>query len=300
MIDVRIVPPAVFPLALDNNLRCLGPTRKLIRHFLSGIRWHFEADSVWLYIRLRRGRRTDELVLEGDETLCDASLLEPFARLERPEIPRNMLLAPLRTHQRVVGIVGVARRSRDFEVGRGRALNRLTGLLAGELERREEACAARILERIQRKALSGLSAKDLAYQILDGLHQLIRYDHSASLLSHNSERRVFRVEAEKIVWTKAKSERIGGELTVSWSPTALLIEGSDLKQEYRELWANQGPPDTPDPRSIILTPLLFHAKPAGAVLLMVNDRVPLDDRDRQVLDRFAPVAAFCVGRRRLG
>ena len=61
------------------------------------------------------------------------------------------------------------------------ALDRLAEVLAGSSERREEERLARVLDRIREKIVSELRPRDLAYQILDGLHQLVDYDHSVGL-----------------------------------------------------------------------------------------------------------------------
>ena len=42
---------------------------------------------------------------------------------------------------------------------------------------------ARVLDRIRGKIVSELRPRDLAYQILDGLHQLVDYDHSSAFLT---------------------------------------------------------------------------------------------------------------------
>jgi hypothetical protein len=52
----------------------------------------------------------------------------------------------------------------------------------------------------------------VAYQILDGLHLLVEYDHSSAFLAYDPEGGAFRIEAEKIVWTKAKSPFVGREI----------------------------------------------------------------------------------------
>ena len=84
--------------------------------------------------------------------------MEPFARLERPKIPRNVLLAPLKVNERLEGVVGVARTDRAFESGKGRAFTRFTGLLAQELARRQEERLTQVLDRIKEKVRAEMRA----------------------------------------------------------------------------------------------------------------------------------------------
>jgi signal transduction histidine kinase len=305
MIDLQTAPRSAFPWALEYNLRRLGPIYKVRNHFMSGIRWYFEADSVWFYRRLRHNHRVDEKYFNGDEALCDESLLEPFARLERPAIPRNVLLAPLKVNERLVGVVGVARKNRDFESGRGRALTRLSGLLAQELARRQDERLTHVLDRIKEKVVAELRPKDLAYQILNSLYELVHYDHSAALLIYRQQAGVVRVEAEKIVWTKAKSAFIGHEIQATEelvdvlrrrNLTVLHRDGDgnvDRRRLYETLDYHRGH-GIPEPSSLFIAPLFFDDQLLGLLKIAGQKRLPFDKRDRAVVERFLPAAAVAL------
>jgi hypothetical protein len=290
MMDLRLVPASVLPSALENNLRNLRTRDKIYKHFLEAIRRSFAADSAWFSRRLRHNRRVNERMLCGDASLCNENLLEPFARLERPVIPKNVLLSPYRPHGRIDGVVGVAARDRDFEVGRGRRLNRLTALLVTEIERRDREMTTRVLGRIQDKALSGLTARDLAYQILDALYQLIRYDHSAAILIHDPSHGTFRIVAEKIVWIKSKSTRVGTEIPaareiiqkLNCDPTVVLEKG---------VWR----PETGQAMSThLVSAVTSGGQLLGLVDLASSSRLPFDGWDRTVVERFLAVTSFCL------
>ena len=304
MIDLRSVPRSTFSWAMENNLRRLGPIHKVRSYFLSALRWYLEADSVWLYRRLRHNLRVDEKYFDGDESLLNGSLLEPFAKLERPTIPRNVLLAPIRVQDRLVGVVGAARRDKDFEVGKGRTLNKLCAILSRELERRLDDRKTKVLDRIKEKVVSELRPRDLAYQILDGLHELVHYDHSAALLTYEPEAAVFRVEAEKIVWTKSKSAFVGHEIPATEELLEVLEEGY-LAVLTREDQNNQTPGlyefldyhgggSIPGPTSILAAPLFFDEELLGLLKIAGRERLPFDERDRDVVERFLPAAAVSL------
>jgi signal transduction histidine kinase len=213
MIELARVPHELFAAILAGNLREVGPSRKLFGHFLEGVQLRLRADACWLS---RAGQGEGLLpgnrMVVGDAGLCDEVLAAAFLRREHPAIPPGVVLSSLLVHGRPVAVVGVARREGDLGPVARRALGRLCGVLAEELERREEERVTRVLDRIREKIVSELRPRDLAYQILDGLHLLVDYDHSSAFLAYDPETGAFRIEAEKIVWTKAKSPYVGREI----------------------------------------------------------------------------------------
>lgn len=281
-------------------MRRLGQIHKVRSHFLGAVRLYLEADSTWLYRRLRYNRSLDEMYFDGDEELCDRSLLEPFARLERPSIPRNVLLAPLRVHDRLVGVVGAAKRDRSFKVGTGRALNRFTALLGKELSLRQDERLARVLDRIKEKVISELRPRDLVYQILDGLFELVHYDHSAALLTYQQEPAQFRVEAEKIVWAKTKSAFVGHEIPAT--PELLqLLHNKNLSTlldkehpDFYEILDYHRGRGIPRPTSILCAPLFVESELLGLLKIAGMERLPFDLRDWDVVERFLPAAAVSL------
>jgi hypothetical protein len=290
MIDLRIVPTSAFPLALENNLRRLGLRDKTTKHFLRAIRWSFDADSAWFCRRLRHNLKVQEKLVSGDESLCPENLVEPFARLEYPAIPKGVLLAPFRPHGRVEAVTGVARRDRGFETGRGRYLNRLTALLAKEFERRDAEATCQAADRIQTKALSGLPARDLAYHIFDALHQRIRYDHSATLMLYEPVSDTLRIIAEKIVWEKAKSTRIGTEVLI---PPGLVqkLNCEGMVVLDREVLGSE---ETQEVTGSLIAPVDYRSRLKGLLRLASAERLPFDAWDRVVVERFLPVTAYCL------
>ncbi|HEV3455526.1 MAG TPA: HAMP domain-containing sensor histidine kinase [Thermoanaerobaculia bacterium] len=230
MIDLAKVPPELFAPILAGNLREVAPSRKLVGHFLEAARLRLAADACWLTHggqgeRLLPGGR----LLCGDPLLCDETLAGRFLRHEHPPIPAGVVLSSLLVHGRQVAVVCAARRQGEMEPWARRALDRLCGVLAEELARREEERLTRVLDRIREKVVSELRPRDLAYQILDGLHQLVDYDHSSAFLAYDRERGVFRVEAEKIVWTKAKSPFVGREIRVSPERIARICRAIEIR-----------------------------------------------------------------------
>ena len=231
MIDLAKVPHELFAPILAGNLRRVAPARKLVGHFLEAVRLRLAADACWL----THGGRGERLLpggrlLCGDPLLCDEALAGSYLRREYPVIPPGLALASVAVHGRQVAVVCAAWRGGAVEPAARRALERLCGVLEEELARREEERLTRVLDRIREKIVSELRPLDLAYQILDGLHQLVEYDHSAAFLAYDGESGAFRVEAEKIVWTKAKSPFVGREIPVSPERIARICRAIEIRE----------------------------------------------------------------------
>jgi signal transduction histidine kinase len=297
MIDLRKAPPELFAQVLEGNLQGIGPVRKLYGHFVDAVRYRLGAECAWIL-----GEDGEVRVQRGDATLCDAERSAAFLRDERPKIGRTVVLARVTVHGRQVAVVGAARRERDFGQSPRRILDRLCGVLAEELARREEARLARVLDRIRGKIVSELRPRDLAYQILDGLHQLVDYDHSSAFLTYDREGSVFRIEAEKMVWTKGKSAFVGHEIPAA----AELVEAIGQERGIRRLAGDSGGDafwevldyhrgvGIPAPASVLCAPLFFGGEFLGLLKVAAWKRRPFDPWDVGVVERFLPAAAVSI------
>jgi signal transduction histidine kinase len=327
MIDLAKVPPELFAPILAGNLRQMAPSRKLFGHFLEAVRLRLAADACWLTHggqgeRLLPGGR----LLCGDPLLCDEALACSFLRKEHPAIPAGVVLASLLVHGRQAAVVCAARREGEMEPWARRALDRLCGVLAEELARREEERLARVLDRIREKVVSELRPRDLAYQVLDGLHQLVDYDHSSAFLAYDRERGAFRIEAEKIVWTKAKSPFVGREIRVSPERIARICRAIEIRVMHPaggdggtggeggdgarggetdpggppvsdlagELLDYQREAGMPPVTSLLSAPLFFGEEFLGILKMAAWQRPPFARRDVEVVERFLPAAAVSM------
>jgi signal transduction histidine kinase len=333
MIDLARVPHELFAPILAGNLRQVAPARKLVGHFLEGVRLRLAADACWL----THGGRGERLLpggrlLCGDPLLCDEALAGSYLRREYPVIPPGLALASVAVHGRQVAVVCAAWRRGTVEPAARRALERLCGVLEEELARREEERLTRVLDRIREKIVSELRPLDLAYQVLDGLHQLVEYDHSAAFLAYDGESGALRVEAEKIVWTKAKSPFVGREIPVSPERIArisraievrAMIGGSgaggaapglpaalaalaaqtapaapaapaDDSEEFGELLDYQLEAGMPPVTSLLSAPLFFGDEFLGILKMAAWRRSPFARRDVEVVERFLPAAAVSM------
>jgi signal transduction histidine kinase len=327
MIDLAKVPHELFAPILAGNLRRVAPARKLVGHFLEAVRLRLAADACWL----THGGRGERLLpggrlLCGDLQLCDEALAGRYLRREYPAIPPGLALASVAVHGRQVAVVCAAWRGGAVEPAARRVLERLCGVLEEELARREEERLTRVLDRIREKIVSELRPLDLAYQVLDGLHQLVEYDHSAAFLAYDGESGALRVEAEKIVWTKAKSPFVGREIPVSPERIARICRAIEVRamtgaggagvtapadpaspavpaatgapaddgEEFGELLDYQIEAGMPPVTSLLSAPLFFGDEFLGILKMAAWRRPPFARRDVEVVERFLPAAAVSM------
>lgn len=307
MIDLSRVPPELFAPSLEGNLRRLGPAAKLHNHFLDAVRLRLMADCAGFVHGPRGGGGT---LVRGERERWDAELLAAFLRRERPAVPDNALIVPLTSSGRLLGLAAAFREA-PFTKGERRILTRLGEVLVAEVHRREEERLDRVFNRIRQKIVAELRPRDLAYQILDGLHQLVDYDHSSAFLAYDPAASVLRLEAEKIVWTKAKSAYVGREMPVSCEEVAQL-RGAAVVRQYAQP-APSSPPagaeggdvfrrvldafresSSPQATGLLSAPLYFGGQFLGLLKIAARDRPSFDSRDLEVVRRFLPAAAVAM------
>lgn len=304
----------LFSLALASNLRQIADAEKAVPVFLRVLGERLGADAVWLMRSRQALVSAQERWVEGESSLVDDELSRAFLCQESPAVPRHMLLAPLWVLGRREGVVGVARSGREFPRGQQHRLMRIVEILAADLSRREEERETRLLDRVREKLIAELRPRDLAYQVFDALLELVRYDHSATFLLHDEAGRFFRVEAEKVVWTKTKSAFVGHEIPASEVLVAALarfdrvvvVFAGDCDDECRRARELFAPLEAyyrghsiPSPTSVLYAPLLFDGKLLGVLRIAAHQRLPFDRRDAGVVERFLPLARVAMRNARM-
>jgi serine phosphatase RsbU (regulator of sigma subunit)/putative methionine-R-sulfoxide reductase with GAF domain len=204
----------------------------------------------------------------------EEAIARAFVRFERPEVPRDRVLALLRRRSKTVGLLVADRPpSQPWPEADRQFLLQLAARVSDELPRLREKQLTEAQLRIATQLLEDRRPNDVFYHILDALHHLTRYDHSGALLILHPERHALQLRAEKITWEKGKSRHVGSVVAVEEEMT-------------RELWlgqpaiARRGPGETWRTENPVLgrlaTRLAFHSDPAEAALLWM----PLLFRDR--------------------
>ena len=227
-------------------------------------------------------------------------------------VRREVLLYGIDPDERLLAIVGFVRLERPFNRGQlhfGQVAMRLVSdrLIARERERERS-----LREKISTKIFSELRPKDVLYQILHGLKKLFRYDHSGAVFLLGPDRRTLTVQAEIVVWTKAKSERIGDEVrlddeVVSWLAgderrPLLIRDGRPLPSPHgnNEIPAQMLRPllptgeGSPEARSMLVAVLWRKERILGVIQLLGRGPQTFSPENRVTLEKFLPLAAITM------
>ena len=203
-----------FLIELGSQLEQIEDPTKLYKVAVSQIARHFGADGGAVFLRNPVSGGLQTLGWGDAGAGWDGESVSAFLDLERPELPREVIMAPILIGGRAAGVVALCRRKDAFEPGSGRRLARLCRKVAHEAALREERRVNRVVDQIKDKTVRELRPKDLFYQILHGLRTLTRYDHSSAILIAEEDAARLLLHAEQIAWMKKKSDRIGRKVRV--------------------------------------------------------------------------------------
>jgi signal transduction histidine kinase len=135
------------------------------------------------------------------------------------------------------------RKASRFPAGSPRVLGHIVRELSDTIERLDRERLSDVRARIDDMILRELPPKDLYYQILDGLHQLTRYDHSASVWMWSAPGSIELV-AERIAWRKMKSPSIGTTVLLPLDIQTCLCDGTaygfDRTRDGWTEWTRRG------------------------------------------------------------
>jgi hypothetical protein len=218
-----------FLLDLELSLRQIKDIQKLFHRFVHAVKNRIDADAACFLFKEAGGGELNRWIFKGDASLFDTQFIKNFALKPKPGAPKNLLLSPVRVHERLVGIVGLRSNGREFRVGTGFKIRSCCRVLAKELTIRVEERENRILDRLKEKVVGELRPIDLAYQILDGLRHLVYYDHSSTLLTYEKCDSTLGVLAEKVAWTKSKSAFIGHKISLPPQVATNMLQRPEIR-----------------------------------------------------------------------
>jgi signal transduction histidine kinase len=292
---------------------------KVLLAFLRATHRFLNAEASCIAVR-HPGRADAELRLSlPREEAWDRDLLQSLTSSGEARVPLGVLSARLERRGRDWGVVVMRRRDGTFGTAQRHALQRIAAEMSEWMRRLDRERLAEVRARIDLKILRDLAPKDLYYQVLDGLHQLTHYTHSASLAIHAPGDGRLRVEAEQIAWRKMKSPRIGLERRFPAELMAWLdgdtVYGFDfLDGDWRE-WTTQGSAalaralDPADPTAADPAPPMgamlctsLGDPQSGLAVLQLGSLHPgaFGHHELEIVRQFAPAMAIALERARAG
>jgi len=287
---------------------------KVLRHYLratlelmEGARGHV--------VRLRPGDEAAQIVFaQPADSVCDLPLVTALLRGERVPIPPGTLCARITRRGRSWGMIVLERGGR-FPEGYPRALTHVAREVSERIGRLDQGRLDEVRARIDNMILRELPPKDLYYQILDGLHQLTRYDHSAALWIWPSPEAPLELVAEQIAWRKMKSARIGRTLELPASLRRMLREsvvyGFDTTPAGWAEWTSHGaaelaallngsdePSERPSERAMLCASLGDRHGPLGLLKLSACAPETFGAYELAIVERFTTLASLAITRAR--
>ncbi len=308
-----MIPPIKRRYGLLNELhdrleRIAGP-EKILAYFLRRAVNFFDAQGGVVHLVDRATGALKPAATIGPRDVVDDETALRFLRNERPQVPRDVAMAPLLRDGGARGVVAIRRKGTPFQPGEGRFLCKIAALAANEVRRREEGHLREVRERIERKLLEDLRPEDAVYRILHGLKRLLRYDHSSAVLVHDAARGSFVLKAEQIAWKKGKSGRIGiGIPATAESVREIAREGAAFLLRPSEparggaasvaaaLRFRPKEPGEPDEGVVLAAALGHRGTPVGILKVAARSPAALDESDLAVVRLFAGPAAAALHR----
>jgi signal transduction histidine kinase len=207
------------------QLRHAADPEKVLRHYLRSAVAFMEADRGYI-AALAAGDEAARCVFRHPaEASPDMRLVTVLLQGGNELIPDGMLCARITRRGRAWGMMVLERGASRFPGGSPRLLGHIVRELSDTIERLDRERLSDVRARIDDMILRELPPKDLYYQILDGLHQLTRYDHSAALWMSSSPGSMELV-AERIAWRKMKSPSIGTTVPIPEDLQTCLCDGT--------------------------------------------------------------------------
>lgn len=279
------------------------------------------AEATCVVTRLPGDSAVKVRVSQPREAEWDTSLLAGLAGAEGTTIPLGYLGARIERRGRAWAAMVARRPGGTFTTAQRHALQRIAAEISYRIAQLDRERLAEVRSRIDFKIMRDLSPKDLYYQILDGLHVLTGYDHSAGLFILEPGAQQLELVAEQVAWQKKmKSARIGLKCEVD-DPLVRLFDGGAVygfdyfDGAWRE-WTSQGATalartldpvalgsggETAPPMGAMLCAALGTRETGYAILQLGGIHAGMfGSHELEIVRRFAPAMSVALERSRAG
>jgi hypothetical protein len=252
-----------------------------------------ECGTIFLHRRAKAGLHKVKS-LRGAET-WDIGVVESFYRNEKPGLPADVVMAPLRVGKHVVGVLAL-RKAGEFERGAGRVATEILKTAGSVLGWRKEIAYGTAENSVAQAALRGVAAKDIVYRVFHQLRRFIDYDHGGTLLEQTAEGSG-RIVARQIAWTEGKSGIVGRHVAIPWSDIRVASPTITTAADRPDLWpsiVSMSEETAPPKRSALIG--LVRCEAAVCGLIEVSSRRPdfFVDSDAEIFARFIPYVSWAL------
>jgi hypothetical protein len=269
--------------------------RKVFALVLEGLAGLYACESGTIFtFRRATGELHKVTSLKTGET-WDMEAVLSFFRNEKPFLPTDTIMAPVRSGPEVIGVVAL-RKSAGFERGAGRIATEILKLVGSVLAVRQEIAVSTAESSIARAALAGVSPKDVIYRALHQLRRFIDHSHGGTVIAKHDDR-TGMVAARQVAWTKGKSQIVGARLPIMWQDLPLAFVDVVSGSAHTSVWealASVREAGSPPKRSMLVASLQAEGDIIGCIELASRQVDFFLDKDKTVLSRFLSYLSWCL------
>ena len=301
-----------FIFETSSRLRNAADPQKVLRHYLRAAADFMLADRAYVCTIEVGDETARRIFAQPADATANLPLVTDLLRGRPCRIPPGTLCARITRRGRPWAMVVLERADRGFPEGSPRGLAHIARVITENIERLDQERLSEVRSRIDDMILRDLPPKDLYYQILDGLHQLTRYDHSAALWMWSGPGSLELV-AEQIAWRKMKSPIIGTTVQLPQELQALLHDGTvyglDRADDGWTEWTTHGvsalagfldldtgSSDRPREHSMLCVPVGGRDGPLGILKFSGTAPGTFGDHELAIVERFTSLASVALKR----
>jgi hypothetical protein len=282
---------------LAKEIPAVRHERKAFALALEGLASLFDSTSGTLFLYRRARAALYKVRSLGGEESWDMDTVMRFFLNEKPELPPDTIMAPVRVGKQVVGVVALLRPP-GFEPGAGKVATEILRIVGGLLGSRRHVALVEAESAIAGALLRRVRPKDVVYRIFHALRRFIDYDHGATLLARAGDDKA-HIAARQTAWGGGKSDIVGETVDIPWQALPAGVE----------TFAIPGPPaplgmalaqvredGSPPKRSVMVGALGEGGAHAGCVEVSSTQADFFVDKDIGILTRFLPYLWWCLSK----
>ncbi len=287
---------------------------KVLRYVLRATLEHFEADRSAIAVLEPGMAQAAPVFVYPEGATCDLRLITTLLENRQAPVPSGTVVARLERRGRPWGMIALEKDSGRFPDGAPRALAIVASEISEHVQRLDRERLSEVRSRIDGKMRRELPPKDLYSQILDGLHQLTRYDHSAALWIWNPAQSALELVAEQVAYLKGKSTLIGTTVSLTGELAKLLGDGVVYGFDHTDAGWNEwtalgaaplaelldssglGAPPRPGEGAMLVAALGTRQGPLGILKVSELHRGSFAEWERGIVERFTLLASLALQR----
>ena len=280
---------------LAKEIPAVRHERKAFALVLEGLASLLDSSKGTLFLYRRARAALYKVRSLSDEEAWDMDTVMRFYLNEKPDLPSDTIMAPVRAGQRVLGVVALSRPA-GFEPGAGKIATEILRIAGRLLESRRRVALVEAEAAIGGAVLKRVRPKDIVYRIFHALRRFIDYDHGATLLAQATDGTGY-IAARQTAWGGGKSGIVGETVDFPWevlpaSERAFVI--AEPEAALVEVLAAIREEGSPPKRSMMVGALVEGGVHMGCVEVSSTRANFFVDNDTRVLSRFLPYLCWCL------